>query len=82
MALDDHERLLQDPHPSEELLCVQESERMYPVAGGTVRMPRKDIVIGGKHVIPKNVTVFLPVSPAELPTQAQTSNPPACTVWP
>ncbi len=37
---------------------------MYPVAGGTVRMPKKDVVVGGKHVIPKDVTVFLPVRPA------------------
>jgi len=46
--------------------CViaQESERMYPVAGGTVRMPKKDVVVGGKYVIPKNVTVFMPVSSA------------------
>ena len=34
---------------------------MYPVAGGTVRMPKKDVVVGGQHVIPKDVTVFLPV---------------------
>ena len=49
-------------HMSEALICVQESERMYPVAGGTVRMPKKDVVVGGQYVIPKDVTVFLPVS--------------------
>ena len=45
-------------------MCAQESERMYPVAGGTVRMPKKDVVVGGQYLIPQDVTVFLPVSPA------------------
>lgn len=35
---------------------------MYPVAGGTVRMPTKDVLLGGKYLIPKHVTVFVPVS--------------------
>lgn len=46
---------------------VQESMRMYPVAGGTVRMPKKDVLLAGKHLIPKNTTVFLPVSSRALP---------------
>ena len=36
---------------------------MYPVAGGTVRMPMKDVLLGGKYLIPKGTTVFLPVRP-------------------
>lgn len=35
---------------------------MYPVAGGTVRMPTKDVLLGGRYLIPKHVTVFVPVS--------------------
>ena len=69
---------------SEAAGCVQESERMYPVAGGTVRMPKKDVVVGGQYVIPKDVTVFLPVSPAARYTQTKRHQPhlPACSVWP
>ena len=57
---------------------------MYPVAGGTLRMPNKDVVIGGKHVIPKNVAVFLPVSPAVYGILALNHKfqLPACPVWP
>ncbi|CAL8468296.1 g7836 [Coccomyxa elongata] len=42
-------------------LVIKESMRMYPVAGGTVRMPKKDVLLGGKYLIPKNTTVFLPL---------------------
>lgn len=34
---------------------------MFPVAGGTVREVRRDVVLGGKHVIPKNTSIFLPL---------------------
>lgn len=34
---------------------------MYPVAGGTVRNPKKDVLLGGKYLIPKGTTIFLPV---------------------
>lgn len=38
---------------------------MYPVAGGTVRTPLRDVQLaGGKYVLPKGVMVFLPVAPA------------------
>lgn len=40
---------------------VQEAMRMYPVAGGTVRNPKKDVLLGGKYLIPKGTTIFLPV---------------------
>lgn len=48
---------------------------MYPVAGGTVRMPKKDVVVGGQYVIPKDVTVFLPVSPAACYAQMHKHQP-------
>ena len=35
---------------------------MYPVAGGTVRAPKKDVLLAANYVIPKRVTVFMPVS--------------------
>jgi cytochrome P450 len=41
---------------------MQESMRMYPVAGGTVRQPKQDVLLGGRFLIPKHVTVFVPVS--------------------
>ena len=34
---------------------------MYPVAGGTVRAPKKDVMLAGKYIIPARTTVFLPV---------------------
>lgn len=34
---------------------------MFPVAGGTVRAPKKDVLLAGKYIIPKRTTVFLPV---------------------
>ncbi|EIE19314.1 cytochrome P450 [Coccomyxa subellipsoidea C-169] len=42
-------------------LVIKEAMRMYPVAGGTVRMPKKDVLLGGKYLIPKGTTVFLPL---------------------
>ena len=42
---------------------AQEAERMFPVAGGTVRAPKKDVLLAGKYIIPKRTTVFLPVRP-------------------
>ena len=34
---------------------------MFPVAGGTVREVRRDVLLGGKYVIPKNTSIFLPL---------------------
>ncbi|KAK9914782.1 hypothetical protein WJX75_000489 [Coccomyxa subellipsoidea] len=42
-------------------LVIKEAMRMYPVAGGTVRNPKKDVLLGGKYLIPKGTTIFLPL---------------------
>ncbi len=44
---------------------------MYPVAGGTVRMPKKDVLLGGKYLIPKGTTVFLPVRGSPLASDSK-----------
>ncbi|CAK0779841.1 hypothetical protein CVIRNUC_004867 [Coccomyxa viridis] len=41
-------------------MVIKEAERMYPVAGGTVRAPKKDVMLAGKYIIPARTTVFLP----------------------
>lgn len=51
---------------------------MYPVAGGTVRAPKKDVLLAGKYVIPKRVTVFMPVRPR--PEQLRVASP--CGILP
>lgn len=34
---------------------------MLPVAGGTVREARRDVLLGGRHLIPRNTPLFLPL---------------------
>ena len=35
--------------------------RILPVAGGTARVCARDIVLGGKYLIPRNTPIILPV---------------------
>lgn len=53
---------------------------MYPVAGGTVRNPKKDVLLGGKYLIPKGTTIFLPVR-LERPIFKLDLLCPTCHVW-
>ena len=45
---------------------------MYPVAGGTVRAPKRDVLLAGKYVIPKRVTVLMPVRASPRAAQGYT----------
>ena len=40
---------------------MQESMRALPVAGGTVREARRDVLLGGKYLIPARTPLFLPL---------------------
>ena len=56
-----HSACMQGKHLNRFPVCAQESMRMLPVAGGTVREVRRDVLLGGKHIIPKNTSIFLPL---------------------